>query len=327
MELARFCRQFKNDQTPDKNDQIPEIEIIVADSMQVYKGMDIGTAKPTPKDRKEVRHHCLDLVEPSEDFSAGRYQTAANSALKEIAEAKKAASRKFEDEARSSQAPYKAGIVVGGTGLYIRALIDNLQIPAQYPEVRKELEEEPDTQALWHRLNEMDPVAAKTMLPENRRRILRALEVSIGAGRPFSSFGAGMKAYEETDFCQVAIRLPREIIDRRIDERYEVQMEQGFLKEVKKLSKKSLSKTARQALGYKELLAHLEGKASLKEALDSARSRTKRFARRQERWFRRDPRIHWIEADSPPKAFTEILGCFQQCFNLKLDKKFKHEIQ
>ena len=275
------------------------IEIVVADSMQVYKGMNIGTAKPTIKEQEEVKHHCLDLTEPTQDFSVELYQKAATQVL--------------EADVLSSSPNI---LIVGGTGLYIRSIVDGLQIPPQYFEVRKELEAEKNTESLWQKLNELDPIAAATMLPTNRRRILRALEVTVGSGKPFSSFGKGMKEYGDTNFLQVGIRMPREILDRRIDDRYNAQMEAGFLDEVKALKTKDLSRASRQALGYKELLAYLDNDLSLEEALLKARQRTKRFARRQERWFRRDPRIQWIDCEEPQSIFPEILKLYQDYFGL-----------
>lgn len=274
------------------------VQILVADSMQVYKGLDIGTAKPTAQERKEVKHHCLDLAEPSEDFSLELYKKTATEILE-------------NDTTKDFNT-----LIVGGTGLYIRALVDDLQIPPQYLAVREELELEEDTQSLWSRLNELDPKAASIMLPNNRRRIIRALEVTLGSGKPFSSFGKGLKEYGDTEFLQVGIKMPRPILDSRINARYEAQMEAGFLKEVEELLKKDLSKTARQALGYKELLTHLEDGLSLDEALETAKKRTKRFARRQERWFRRDPRINWIEADSPATAQKSLLKLYQDYFKM-----------
>ena len=135
------------------------------------------------------------------------------------------------------------------------------------------------------------------MLPTNRRRIVRALEVTIGSGRPFSSFGPGVDQYPPSSFRQVGLRLDRDELDRRIDARYDAQLSGGFLAEVTSLAARELSRTAAQALGYRELLDHVAGSVTLDEAMAAARKRTKRFARRQERWFRRDPRITWFEAD------------------------------
>ena len=274
----------------------PGVELISVDSMQVYEGMDIGTAKPTLEQQLSVKHHCLDLVSPTQDFSVGMYKTAAQQALSDIYEAG------------------KRPVIVGGTGLYVRALVDNLQIPSRYPKVLAELNKDSDTPALWGRLAELDPKASETMLPTNRRRVLRALEVTLGSGKPFSSFGPGLSSYQaQSSFTQVGICLPRPTIDERISQRYTAQMQAGFLEEAKKLRQMNLSRTARQALGYKELFSHLEGKIDLESALEEAERRTRRFARRQERWFKRDPRVQWLNADEPNQVFSQLQEIFQEC--------------
>jgi tRNA dimethylallyltransferase len=166
-----------------------DIELVSVDSMQVYRGMDIGTAKPTPAEQAEVRHHLIDLAEPDEDFTVSRFQVACGDVLADI-------------EARGKRA-----VLVGGTGLYLRAVVDDLTIPGQYPDVWAELDRDPDTAALHARLTQVDPMAASRMEPTNRRRVVRALEVSIGSGRPFSSFGPGLDAYPPTRFGLVGIDL------------------------------------------------------------------------------------------------------------------------
>ena len=262
-------------------------EIVTLDSMQVYRGMDIGTATPTAAEQAEVPHHLIDLVGPSEEFAVAELQARAGAAIEDV---------------RSRGA---VPVLVGGTGLYVRAVIDKLQIPGRYPEVRGELEAESDTAALHRRLTDLDPVAAGRMEPTNRRRIVRALEVAIGSGRPFSSYGPGLAHYPATPFVQVGLRWERDRLDERIAARYQRQMADGFLDEVRSLAGQPISRTASQALGYKELLAHLRGEMTLDEALELAIVRTRRFARRQERWFRRDPRIRWLDAPAtPPDALS-----------------------
>ena len=257
-------------------------EIVALDSMQVYRGMDIGTATPTAAEQAEVPHHLIDLVDPSEEFAVAELQARARAVVREI---------------RDRNA---VPVLVGGTGLYVRAVIDDLRIPGRYPEVRVELEAEPDTEALHRRLAALDPVAAGRMEPSNRRRIVRALEVAIGSGEPFSSYGPGLGHYPPTPFVQVGLRWDRDRLDERIAARYQRQLAGGFLNEVRALSVRSMSRTASQALGYKELLRHVQGEMTLDEALDLAVVRTRRFARRQERWFRRDPRIHWLDTPTSP---------------------------
>ena len=257
-------------------------EIVTLDSMQVYRGMDIGTATPTPAEQSEVPHHLIDLVDPSEEFAVAELQERAAAVI---------------DEIRDRGA---VPVLVGGTGLYVRAVIDDLRIPGRYPEVRAELEAEPDTAALHRRLVDLDPVAAGRMEPTNRRRIVRALEVTIGSGEPFSSYGPGLGHYPVTPFVQVGLCWDRGQLDERIAARYERQLADGFLDEVRSLAERPISRTASQALGYKELLRHMQGEMTLDEALDLAVVRTRRFARRQERWFRRDPRVHWLDAPATP---------------------------
>ena len=264
---------------------IGDAEIVALDSMQVYRGMDVGTATPTAAEQAEVRHHLIDLVNPAEEFAVSELQGHAIAVI---------------DDIRSRGA---VPVLVGGTGLYVRAVIDNLQIPGRYPDVRAGLEAEPDTGALHRRLAELDPVAAGRMEPSNRRRIVRALEVTVGSGQSFSSYGPGLGHYPATPFVQVGLRWDRDRLDERIAARYQRQMAEGFLDEVRSLATGPISRTASQALGYKELLAHVRGQASLDEALELAVVRTRRFARRQERWFRRDPRIAWLDAPvAPPDA-------------------------
>jgi tRNA dimethylallyltransferase len=274
----------------------PGTEIVSADSMQVYRGMDIGTAKPTPEERALVPHHLVDLVDPSEDFSVARFRLAFDDALADIA-------------ARGTRP-----VVVGGTGLHLRIALEGIDLPGQFPEVRVELEAEPDTLALHRRLADLDPVAAGRMEPTNRRRVVRALEVTLGAGRPFSSFGPGLETYPPTADRLIGLRVPRPLLDRRIEERYHAQVAAGFVDEVARLAAGPLSTTAAQALGYKELLAHVRGECSLDEALDLAVRRTRRFARRQERWFRRDPRIRWLDTDgNPMELLPLVLGDLDRC--------------
>lgn len=258
-----------------------EAEIVSADAMAVYRGMDIGTAKPTPAERSEVPHHGVDVADPGEEFTVARYQDLARAALAGI-------------ESRGVPA-----VVAGGTGLYVRALIDNFDVPPRFAVIKAELESEPSTEGLWRRLETLDPDAAAKMLPSNRRRIIRALEVTLGAGRPFSTFGPGVDHYPPTRFRLAGLALDRAAMDDRIDRRYDRQMVAGMLDEVAAVAAAGMSRTAAQALGYKELLSHLRGECTLDEALDEAKRRTRRFARRQQRWFRRDPRVHWFDALAP----------------------------
>jgi len=261
--------------------------------MQVYRGMDVGTAKPGAEDRARVPHHLIDVADPSEDYSVRCFQQAAAEALADI------------------EAGGRRALLVGGTGLYLRAVVDGLALPPQYPSVRQALEAEADrvgSPDLHRRLAEVDPDAAAKMLPTNRRRVVRALEVCVGSGRPFSSFGPGLTVYPPTPIRIVGLRWPRAALDRRIADRYDQQMGHGFLEEVAALAARpgGLSRTARQALGYRELLAHLAGECTLEAALAEAVRRTRAFARRQESWFRRDPRIVWMDP-------TEVAAGARSC--------------
>jgi tRNA dimethylallyltransferase len=253
-------------------------EIVSADAMAVYRDMDIGTAKPTAEERAEVPHHGLDVVDAGEEFTVAQFQQLAAAAIADI---------------ESRRRPV---VVVGGTGLYIRAVVDDFDVPPRYPEIRARLQADPDTNGLWRRLAQLDPPASTKMLPSNRRRIIRALEVTIGSGRAFSGFGPGVDRYPPTRFMMAGLDIGRDDLDRRIDERYDRQMIEGMLAEVAAVAEAGMSRTAAQALGYKELLAHLRGDCTLDDALDEAKRRTRRFARRQQRWFRRDPRIVWFDA-------------------------------
>jgi tRNA dimethylallyltransferase len=256
-------------------------EIVSADALAVYRGMDIGTAKPSAADRAAVPHHVVDVVAPSEEYSLARYVADGRAALGAIA-------------GRGLPA-----VVVGGTGLYVRAVVDALEVPRQWPEVRARLEADDDTRALHARLGALDPLAASRMEPGNRRRVLRALEVSLGSGRAFSSFGPGMDAYPPVPTALVGLDLPTEVLDRRIADRVSAMLDAGLPAEVEALAAApgGISRTAAQGLGYRQVLAHLAGECSLDEAAARIMADTRRFARRQRRWFRRDPRIAWVDAD------------------------------
>jgi tRNA dimethylallyltransferase len=263
--------------------RLGDVEIISMDSMVVYRGMDVGTATPTPAERAAVPHHLVDVVDPAEDHTVAAHQALVAAALADI-------------DGRGRRA-----LLVGGTGLYVRAVVDRLRIPPRYPEVRAELEAQPDTVSLHRRLAELDAAAAARMEPTNRRRVVRALEVTIGSGVPFSEHGPGLEHYPDLAWPIVGLDVPRDVLDIRIAARYRRQLAAGFVDEVRVLSARpgGLSATARQALGYRELLEHVEDGAPLDACVEVAVRRTRRFARRQQRWFRRDPRIRWVAAPDP----------------------------
>lgn len=260
-----------------------DVELISIDSMQVYRGMDIGTAKPPTDEQRDVRHHCIDLVDATAEFTVAEFKRAHAIALDDIA-------------ARRQRA-----LLVGGTGLYHRVVIDDFALPGEWPEVRASLDHH-ETNTLYQRLRELDPKAIEKIDPENRRRLLRALEVTIGSSQPFSSFGPGVDYYPDTEVAQVGLRWPRPILAARIEARVHAMIDAGLVAEVAGLSEAGFSKTSAQALGYKETLQHLRGEISHDEAVAMIITRTRQFAVRQERWFRRDPRVRWIDIESDPAA-------------------------
>jgi tRNA dimethylallyltransferase len=284
----------------------PGVELVSVDSMAVYRGMDIGTAKPTPEVRARVPYHLVDLVEPSDEFTVQRFQQAAHVALDGIA-------------GRAN-----AALLVGGTGLYLRSVVDDLRFPGRYPEVATALAAQLDRAGpegspergevlgrLHDRLAGLDPVAAGRIEATNERRLVRALEVTTGSGQPFSAFGPGLEEYPPSRVTLLGTDPGAEVLDVRIADRFETLMADGLLDEVRELAGRpgGMSRTARQALGYRELLVHLDGGLSLGEAVDLAIRRTRTFARRQRAWFRRDPRILWLDgSDDQVDAIVSALG-------------------
>ena len=263
-----------------------QVHIVAVDAMQVYRDMNIGTAKPTKQDQALVPHHCIDLVDSHERFTVAEFKKSATDALATI--------DKLNGRA----------LLVAGTGLYLTAVIDELVLPGEFLDIRATLEEEPDTSQLFARLAELDSVAAEKMERSNRRRIVRALEVCIGTSRPFSSFGPGTSAYPDNGITQIGLRWSRDRLAQRVADRVHAMINDGLVEEVTALrnSKQGLSRTAAQALGYKELLLHLDGKTSLDQAVADTITHTRQFAVRQERWFRRDPRIKWVSISEDPVA-------------------------
>jgi tRNA dimethylallyltransferase len=262
-------------------------EIVNADSMQLYRGMDIGTAKLAAAERAGVPHHLLDVWAVTETASVSEYQRLARAAIGEISE--------------RGRIP----ILVGGSGLYIRAAIDKLEFPGTDPVLREGLEAElaeHGAAVLHARLERADPAAAAAILPGNGRRIVRALEVIQLSGRPFS---ATLPGYESVyPAVQVGLRLPRAELDRRIADRVGRMWQAGFVAEVRALAGHGLrdGKTASRALGYAQVLRSLAGECPDQQAAADTVLATRRFARRQEAWFRRDPRITWLAADDPGVA-------------------------
>lgn len=275
-----------------------DAEILSVDSMVVYRGMDVGTAKPTGADRARVRHHLLDVADPGEPFSVARYQELAREALAEIA-------------GRGRRV-----LLVGGSGLYFRAVADDLEFPETDPETRRALEAEAVAVGpfrLHRRLHAFDPAAAGKIEPSNVRRTVRALEVAAITGRPFSSYAGSWERYPEGRLRAAGVSLPPEALRRRIEARVTGMLERGFLDEVRGLLDRGFGGflTASQAIGYAEMALHLAGELSLEEAVHRTVRRSRALARRQLSWFRRDPRIRWFRAgEEGAVGVVEELGAY-----------------
>jgi tRNA dimethylallyltransferase len=259
-----------------------DAEIVCLDSMLVYRGMDIGTAKPDPEQRRLVPHHLLDLADPIEPFSVARFQTLARVAVADI-------------ESRGRNV-----LLVGGGGLYYRALVDGLEFPSTAPEVRALLEAEVTAlgpEAMYRRLADLDPDAAGRIEPTNARRTVRALEVAALTGRPFSDYHRAWERYPAGGLLVAGVEVDRTSLYRRIELRVRGMMP-GLLGEAKTLMEDGFASflTSSQAIGYAEAVACLRGAMSEEEAAAGTIKRTKALARRQMAWLRRDPRIRWFAA-------------------------------
>jgi tRNA dimethylallyltransferase len=258
-----------------------EGEVVNADSMQLYQGMDIGTAKLTVAERGGIAHHLLDIWPVTRAASVSEYQELARGAIDDI------------------RARGKTPILVGGSGLYVRAAIDKLEFPGTDPAVRALLEvelSEVGPGPLYARLAALDPVAAAAILPGNGRRIVRALEVIELSGRPFS---ATLPEYESVyPATQVGVAMPRPKLDQRIADRVHRMWQLGLVDEVRRLEAAGLrdGRTASRALGYAQVLKYLAGEWTAEFAVEQTILATRRFVRRQESWFRRDPRVNWLSA-------------------------------
>lgn len=272
-------------------------EIVVVDSMQVYRGMEIGTGKPDARLRREVPHHGLDLVEPEEEFSAAQYVKAVSPAIASI------------------RARGLVPVLVGGSGLYFKALVDGLcKAPPKNAMLRQKLSEQAQAEGaeeLHKKLSEVDPVSAGRIHPNDVRRIIRALEVFSETGRALSDWqaqGAPLSGGLET-FRWVGLTCDREKLYQRIQTRIEGWLSSGWLEEAQHLHARPLSQTAREALGYKELFDFLEGRRSWEETVQLIIRNTRRYAKRQWAWFRANPRIQWVdvEGSSPEAAADRIL--------------------
>jgi tRNA dimethylallyltransferase len=262
-------------------------EIVNADAFQLYRGMDVGTATPTAAERRGVPHHLLDVLDIDQEATVAVYQRLADAALDDVAR-------------RGARA-----VLVGGSGLYVRAVLDGLEIPPTDPGVRGRLEAElavAGAPALHARLAERDPGAAAAILPTNGRRVVRALEVNEITGRPFrATLPEGGYARPAV---QVALDVPRDVLDVRIAHRVHRMWREGFVDEVRALEARGLrtTRTASRALGYAQVLRMLAGELTEQDAVEETIAATRRFARRQESWFRRDRRVIWVPHDAPDLA-------------------------
>jgi tRNA dimethylallyltransferase len=258
-------------------------EICSVDSMLVYRGMDVGTAKPSAAQRRAVPHHLLDLVDPTQRFTVARFQAEARAAI---------------DGVRSRGA---APLLVGGSGLYFRAVVDELRFPGEDPATRAVLEREAAVTGpgpLYRRLASLDPVAAAKIEPDDVRRIVRALEVPAITGTPFSGYADAWSRFDRSVVRVAGVRLDGEILLARVRDRVSAMFAAGWVEEVEGLLARGSGPwlTSTQAIGYSELVRHLDGRLSLEEAWESTVRRTKNLARRQMAWFRRDPRVRWFDA-------------------------------
>lgn len=260
-----------------------DAEIISCDSMQVYKGMDIGTAKPSKKEQKIIPHHMIDVVSLSQEYDVAQYVKDANKAI------------------TSLHKKNKVPLITGGTGLYMKALIDGLfSGPSRDEGIRIELEKRVEMQglsSLYDELKKIDPAGADKIKPQDKRRIIRALEVYYTSGKPISSFQTqwGKLGGEEKNII-IGLDRKREDLYERIEKRVDKMFENGLVQEVEELAKNGLleNKTARQAVGYKEIIDFVDGKASLEQTKELIKRNTRRLAKRQLTWFRKDVRVGWV---------------------------------
>lgn len=267
-------------------------QVVNADSMQLYKGMDIGTAKLSMAERQGIFHHMLDLVDVSTDVNVAWYQERARTII---------------DELLAADTPV---IVVGGTGFYIKAILDDLNFPDTDPAVREKLTLEAEKiggDALHQRLGKLDPAAAAAIPRENVRRVIRALEVIEITGKPFTANLPREDSTKYPEALQFGLNMDRELLDDRVELRVDRMFQQGLVNEVEELITNGLleGKTARAALGYAQVISALSGEITMDEAISQTKLATRQYIRRQETWFRRDQRITWLEPDSDRLATIE----------------------
>ncbi|HEY0187149.1 MAG TPA: tRNA (adenosine(37)-N6)-dimethylallyltransferase MiaA [Cellulomonas sp.] len=257
-------------------------EVVNADALQLYRGMDIGTAKLTLAERRGIRHHQLDVLDPHEDATVAAYQQGARADLATIA-----------DRGRRA-------VVVGGSGLYVRALLDRMEFPGTDPAVRAALEQRVDVEgsrALHAELARLDPTAAEGIGPRNARRVVRALEVIALTGRPYSANLPGHEHVRPT--VQLGLDCDRAVLDERVTVRVDRMWAAGLVDEVRALAAAGIGRTASRAVGYAEVLAMLRGEITEQAAREQVVAGTRRLARKQMGWFGRDPRVHWLDSRDP----------------------------
>ena len=263
-------------------------EILNADSMQLYRGMDIGTAKLSEAERSGIKHHLIDVVDPSEDVTVSWYQEEARKIIDNLLQ-------------------IKPVVVVGGTGLYIKAILDDLNFPETNEEVRdslNQLAEKIGADALHERLAKLDPAAALAIPKENIRRVVRALEVIEITGKPFTANLPRAGSTKYPDAIQFGLEHDRESLDERIERRVDEMWEKGFVEEVKTLLNSPLGRTAKQAIGYSQIINYLNDECSESDAKELTKIATRQYARRQETWFKRDERINWVPTGSNRKELV-----------------------
>ena len=270
-------------------------EIINADSMQVYKGMDIGTAKLPISERNEIPHHLLDLLEVTAEANVSWYQGLAREKIDQLL------------------GTGKSVVVVGGTGLYIKAILDDLNFPDTDPVVRQQLTDEAQVvgnDQMHERLAKLDPAAALAIPKENIRRVIRALEVIQITGKPFTANLPRQASSKYPDAKQFGLVLDRENLDSKIDKRVENMWEKGFIREVMQLMTKGLEQatTAKMALGYSQIMNYLNGECDEVFAKEETKRVTRAYARRQETWFSRDDRIKWLAPESKAGQLEKLLA-------------------
>ncbi|AGZ45367.1 tRNA delta(2)-isopentenylpyrophosphate transferase [Actinoplanes friuliensis DSM 7358] len=267
-------------------------EVVNADSMQLYRGMDIGTAKLRTDEREGVPHHVLDVWDVSEPASVQAYQALARAAVDDIA------------------ARGKVPLLVGGSGLYVRAVLEEFEFPGTDPAIRDRLERELASEGtffLYERLRELDPVAAEKILPTNGRRIVRALEVIELTGAPFTAALPSPTPHYQS--VQIGVDRDTAELDQRIADRVDLMWAAGLLDEVRGLDGLREGRTAGRALGYQQALAQLDGDLTEDQAKDETVRATRRFVRRQRSWFRRDPRITWLDGASGTLTEDALAAC------------------